>query len=94
MMPHLLDLVLRVATAEGPLPPVLHARSAPDLTAAEVARLVGENLRRRPTIVSVPPSLLKGTAKLLGRAEAASKICDPMLVSDDLTRTALGLSPH
>lgn len=94
MMPDLLDLVLRIAAADEALPPVLHARSAPDLTAAEVAQLVGDHLERRPRIVSIPPAVLMRTAKLLGRPEAASKICDPMLVSDDLTRTALGLPLH
>lgn len=94
MMPDLLDLVLRIAATDEALPPVLHARSAPDLTAGDVALLVGDYLGRRPRLVSVPPALLKSTAKLLGRPEVASKICDAMLVGDDLTRMALGLAPH
>lgn len=72
----------------------LHARSAPDLTAGEVARMVGAEVGRRPRLVSVPPSVLKKGASLVGRPEAASKICDPMLMGDDLTRAALGLPVH
>ncbi len=94
MMPDLLDVVQRILKADRDLPPVLHARSAPDLTAAEVAQLVGDDLNRQPRIVSVAPAVMRSTARLLGKPEAAAKICDPMLVSDDLTRIALGLSPH
>ena len=94
MMPDLLDLVVRIAESEAELTPVLHARSAPDLTAGEVARMVGAELGRRPRLVSVPPSVLKKGASLVGRPEAASKICDPMLMGDDLTRAALGLPIH
>lgn len=94
MMPDLLDLVSRIAESEADLPPVLHARSAPDLTAGEVACLVGDELGRRPRLVRVPPPLLRNAARLLGSPEAASKICDPMLMGDDITRAALGLPAH
>lgn len=90
-MADLTDLILTVVQFTGPLPPVLHARSAPDLTAAEVARLVGQEIGRRPRIVSVPAGTIRRVAGLAGKPEIASKICDPMLVSDDETRRALGL---
>lgn len=91
LMPDLLDLVGVIVASKGPLPTVLHARSAPDLSAAELAVMVGERIGRRPRIVSVRPSILMTTARLLGSPETASKICDSMLVDDTLTRTALGL---
>lgn len=94
MMPDLLDLLVRIFESETELPPVLHAISAPDLTAGEVARMVGAEVGRRPRLVSVSPSVLKKGSSLLGRPEAASKICDPMLMGDDLTRAALGLPIH
>lgn len=87
----LTDLILTVIRHSDPLPPVLHARSTPDLTAAEVARLVGREIGRQPRIVSVPSSTLKRLAKAAGKPELASKICDSMLVSDDETRQALGI---
>ncbi len=93
LIPDLVDLFVRVLTAPGPLPAVLHARSAPDLTAAEVARLVGARIGRSPRIVSVPSSLIRAIARLVRRPEIGPKLCDPMLVSDDATRRALGMGP-
>ena len=90
-MGDLTDLLLHVIRLAEPVPGVLHARSTPDLTAAEVARLVGDEIGRQPRIVSVPASTIRRFAKAAGRPELASKICDPMLVSDDVTRLALGL---
>ncbi|MEI2715418.1 MAG: NAD-dependent epimerase/dehydratase family protein [Candidatus Nanopelagicales bacterium] len=90
-MGELTDLILKVIRHSEPLPPILHARSTPDLTAAEVARLVGREIGRQPRIVSVPSSALKRLAKAAGKPELASKICDSMLVSDDETRQALGI---
>ena len=48
----LMNLILTVVQHPGHLPPVLHARSTPDLTAAEVASLVGKEIGRQPRIVS------------------------------------------
>jgi UDP-glucose 4-epimerase len=89
-MSDLTDLILSVVEIPGPLPPVLHARSTPDLTAAEVARLVGQEIGRRPRIVSVSARTIRRAAGLAGKPEIASKLCDPMLVSDDETRRAVG----
>ena len=69
----------------------MHARSVPDLTAADVARLVGKEIGRQPRIVSVPANIMRHIATVAGNPDLASKICEPMLVSDDETRRALGL---
>lgn len=93
MVSDLMELLIRVVTAPEGLPPVLHARSAPDLTAADVTRLVADEIGRRARIVSVPAGTIHSVARLTGRPEIASKLCDPMLVADDITRSALGLGP-
>lgn len=85
------ELLVRVVEHPGPLPQTLHARSSPDLTAGEVARMVGSRIGRQPRLVAVPASVMAGSARLMGRPEYAAKICDEMLVSDELTRVALGL---
>lgn len=90
-MADLTELILTVVQFAGPLPPVLHARSTPDLTAAQVAHLVGLEIGRQPRIVSVPAGMIRRIARVAGKPEIASKLCDPMLVSDDETRRALGL---
>lgn len=83
-------LMVRVAHAAGPLPSVLHATSAPDLTAGELARVIGREIGRRPRLVPVPAVVLKGAAAAVGRPEIAGKICDEMLVSGAATRAAVG----
>jgi len=93
MMPDLVQLLATLIEQAGPLPPALHARSA-DLTAGEVARMVGQEVGRAPRIVSVPAAALRAGARAARRPEIASKLCDEMLVSDDLTRAALGLPLH
>lgn len=89
-MEDLMNLLVRLIMDPGTLPPVVHARSTPDLRAADVARLVGEEIGREPRLFPVPAQALRKAARLVGRPEYASKLCDEMLVSDELTRAALG----
>lgn len=89
MLPDLVEMLGILIESPGPLPPVLHTRSA-DLTAAELAWLIGHEIGHRPRIVSVPASVLRAGAAALRRPELASKLCDEMLISDDLTRAAFG----
>lgn len=89
-MEDLTKLLMRLIMDPRTLPPVVHARSTPDLRAADVARLVGEEIGREPRLFPVPAQALRNAARLVGRPEYASKLCDEMLVSDELTRTALG----
>lgn len=92
MLDELVDLLSELIDFGGELPPVLHARSA-DLTAAEIAWLIGEEIGHPPRIFSVPAWLVRTLAGAVRRPELASKLCDEMLVSDALTRTALGWPP-
>lgn len=86
----LMNLLMRLIMDPGTLPRVVHARSTPDLRAADVARLVGEEIGSEPRLFPVPAQALRNAARLVGRPEYASKLCDEMLVSDELTRNALG----
>ncbi len=92
-MEDLVDLLLRVCRAPGDLPEILHTRSHPDLTAGELAELVGAEVGRRPRFVSIPAPLLSLGAGVLGQRQAAKKLTGEMLMSDEDTRLALGFQP-
>lgn len=89
LMPELVKLVRRLVTEPGRLPPILHTRSEPDLSAAEVAQMVGEVVGRPPRLFPVNARLIRRAAGIARRPEMAAKICDEMLVSDDASRAAL-----
>ena len=89
-MDDLMTLLMRLITDPRTLPPVVHARSTPDLCAGDVARLVGKEIGRQPRLFPVPAGVLRSAARLVGRPDYASKLCDEMLVSDELTKSALG----
>lgn len=93
MLQDLLDLLALLIDYPQPLPEVLHARSV-DLSASQVACLIGNEIGIRPRIVSIPASALRASAAAVRRPELASKLCDEMLVSDVATRAALGLALH
>lgn len=88
-MHDLLAIMRKLVTHPGRVPPVLHARSEPDLSAAEVAEMVGEVVGRPPRLFSVQPKFIRRIAWLVGRPEYAAKFCDEMRVSDEVTRAAL-----
>lgn len=85
----LIKFIVAVLAAPVRLTEVLHVRSHPDLTAAELAELVGSEVGRRPRLISVPAPVLSAAATLIGRREVASKMTGEMLMSDKSSRNAL-----
>ena len=71
------------------MPDVLHVKSRPDLTAGELAELVGAEMGRKPRLIKIPASLLTLFATAVGHGEAAGKLTGAMLIADDDTRLAL-----
>jgi nucleoside-diphosphate-sugar epimerase len=64
-----------------------------DVSTPELLRRAGKALGARARLVPVPPILLEGAARLLGRGDAARRLCGSLQVDISETRTVLDWSP-
>lgn len=64
-----------------------------DVSTAALLRLLGEALERPARLLPVPPSLLSGALRMLGKASIAQRLCESLQVDIDPTRRALDWHP-
>jgi nucleoside-diphosphate-sugar epimerase len=69
-------------------------RDAEEVSTPELIRRIAEALGRPARLVSCPPTLLRLTARMLGRAEAADRLLDSLRIDDTATRARLGWRPR
>jgi nucleoside-diphosphate-sugar epimerase len=64
-----------------------------DLSSAELARRLGAAIGRPARLLRVPAALLRAGASLIGRGDAARRLCDNLQVDITKARTLLGWTP-
>jgi len=83
----LLELCCRHPAAAGRL---FLAADSPPLSSAEIISEIAAGLAVRPMLLSVPVTLLKAIAAVLGRSREVSRLCDSLVVSSETAQTLLG----
>lgn len=79
--------------SSGP-PRIVHARNDEEPTVGELCRMLAAARGiSEPRLLSVSPELLYIGASVLGRGSTYRKICEPMLVDDSASRSAVGWTP-
>jgi nucleoside-diphosphate-sugar epimerase len=64
-----------------------------DVSTAELLRRVATAIGTRPRLISVPPSVLRATMRLCGKADVAQRLCGSLQVDIGKTRQLLGWAP-
>jgi UDP-N-acetyl-alpha-D-quinovosamine dehydrogenase len=64
-----------------------------DLSTTELLRRVARSLDRPARLVSVPPRVLAGVARLLGKEDVVQRLCGSLQVDISKTRQVLGWTP-
>lgn len=90
---NLCDLLDRLATDATAPGGAYFVSDGEDLSTPGLIRRIGLALGRPARLLPVPPAVLSGAAKLLGRADAATRLLGSLQVSLSATRARLGWSP-
>jgi nucleoside-diphosphate-sugar epimerase len=90
---NLCDLLGRLATDAAAPAGAYFVSDGEDLSTPALIRRIAGALGRPARLLPVPPSVLSGAAKLLGRGEAATRLLGSLQVSLAATRERLGWSP-
>jgi nucleoside-diphosphate-sugar epimerase len=91
---NLCDLLLRIAEQPSPADFVIaHARDDEEPTVAELLRRCGQQLGRQPLLLPVPKVMMQMGAYVTGRTAMYERLFQPLLVSDDATRSLFGWQP-
>lgn len=72
---------------------VWHAKDADDLSISSIVNRMRGGIARPGINLSVPERWLDRGLRLMGQASRADALCQPFLLSDDLTRASLDWSP-
>jgi nucleoside-diphosphate-sugar epimerase len=87
---NLCDLLMRLGRGgEG----VFHVADAADVCVADLLRHVRQMLGRPPRLLAVPPATLRHAARLTGRADAYSRLFEPLRIDSSATCAALNWAP-
>jgi len=90
---NLADALLHCAARTEASDETYFVKDGPDPSTPELVRRIAAALGRAPRLVSVPPTLLRGAARLLGRGDVADRLLGSLVVSDARLRERTGWRP-
>lgn len=90
---NLADAVLAALQSERESADVYFVSDDEDLSTAELIRRLGSALERRVRLVPVPPALLRGALRMLGRGDEAGRLLGSLCVDTSRIRNDLGWRP-
>lgn len=90
---NLADLLVRVVENRAAAGRVWLVSDGEDLSTAELIRRISRAMRRRPRLLSVPPSLLRAAGALTGRSAEIARLCGSLTLDIRATRDELGWAP-
>jgi nucleoside-diphosphate-sugar epimerase len=90
---NLVDLILTCTSHSAAANQTFMVSDGEDVSTTDLLRRLGLALGRRPCLISVPESLLKVTARLLGKSGIARRLCESLQVDISKTRKLLGWTP-
>ncbi len=91
---NLCDLILRLASVHAETTQdIVLVSDGHDLSTPALVRLIADCLGKPVRLLDVPPWLIRRMARLVGRADAADRLCGSLAVDISETRSQLGWSP-
>jgi nucleoside-diphosphate-sugar epimerase len=90
---NLVDALLVCAKAEHASGATFLVSDGEPVSTPELVRRLADALRRSPRLIPVPPSVLQGTARLLGKSGAAARLLGSFAVSNDAITHRLAWRP-
>lgn len=90
---NLLDLIILCLDHPAAAQQIFLVSDADDLSTAELLRRMAQALGRPVRLLSVPPVLLRGAARVLGRSSVAERLCGSLQVDISKTRDLLAWNP-
>lgn len=90
---NLVDLIVTCVDHPSAANQVFLISDGEDLSTPELVRRIGQAMGRRVRLYPVPPSILIAGAYLLGKRDAAQRLCSSLQVDISKTRKLLGWNP-
>lgn len=90
---NLADAILAALQSERESADVYFVSDSEDLSTAELIRRLGSALERQVRLVPVPPALLRGALRMLGRGDEAGRLLGSLCVDTSRIRNDLGWRP-
>ena len=90
---NLVDLLLRCVEHPGAANQTFLVSDGEDLSTTDLLRRLAAAMGRPSRLFPLPQSWLRGAAALIGRGDAAARLCDSLQVDMTATREALGWTP-
>jgi nucleoside-diphosphate-sugar epimerase len=90
---HLADAVRATLVAPQLPSPVYLVADAEVLSVRELVEALASGAGRRPRLLPVPPALLRGAGRLLGRSDEVVRLVSPLVLNTSRIRRELGWVP-
>jgi nucleoside-diphosphate-sugar epimerase len=90
---NLVDLIVTCMAHPAAADRIFLVSDGEDLSTSELVRRIGLALGKPARLLPVPAALLRAAATLLGRGDAARRLCGSLQVDISETRTRLGWGP-
>lgn len=90
---NLVDLIAACVRHPAAAGQIFMVSDGEDLSLAELLQRLGTWLGVTPRLISLPPSILKASARLLGRPDVVGRLCDSLQVDIGATCNRLGWVP-
>ncbi|TCL75717.1 SDR family oxidoreductase [Rhizobium sp. BK251] len=90
---NLADFILRCAEHPAAANRVFLVSDFADLSTAELITRLAKAMNRKPNLITVPPSLLKTAARIVGKGDMAQRLLGSLQVDPSDDRELLGWTP-